>query len=297
MRSPARNAAFRILHCPICRLDLDPAELSLVCASGHCFDFARSGYINLVDGRRCRAASGGDGKAQLERRDAFLKAGHFDFISETIVRRLNLARPIASSKQLHVLDAGCGTGYHLSKVVDHLSGAFDARCSGLGVDVSKEAARIASRRLSHLAFVVSDLWVQWPIRSTSVDLLISIFAPKNFREMARVLRPGGLLAIAYPGAGHLVELRDEFGLMDILPGKSRSYLRELRALFGKIRNERVALRSSLDRDEVLNAILMGPNARRVSQQSFPHWDHAKTVTYDVELLLAQHPAGLNIGAH
>ena len=288
MVSPARNTAFRILRCPICRLDLDPRDRSLVCARGHSFDLARSGYINLMGGRSRRPSGGGDSRVQLERRDAFLKAGHFDFIWQSIVRRLAVAKSIGLGKQLHVLDAGCGTGYYLDKIIGYLSGALDTRCSGFGIDISKEAASIASRQLSHLAFIVSDLWDEWPIRSPSVDLVISIFAPKNFREIARVLRSGGLLAIAYPGAGHLAELRREFGLMDTLPGKSMRYLRELQALFGRIRHERVLLSSRLDSDEILNTILMGPNAHRVPRQSFSRWHHIKTVTYDVELLFAQH---------
>lgn len=293
MQSPARKAAFRILRCPICRLDLDPRDRSLVCTRGHSFDLARSGYVNLMGGHRHRPSGGGDSKAQLDRRDAFLKAGHFDFIWQAIVRRLAVAGPIGSAKQLHVLDAGCGTGYYLDKVVDHLSGALDLRGSGLGIDISKEAARIASR-LSDLAFVVSDLWVEWPIRSASVDLIINIFAPKNFREMARVLRPGGWVAIAYPGARHLAELRREFGLMDALSGKAVRYLRELQVFFGRTWRERVSVRSSLDRGAVLNAILMGPNAHRVSEQSLRQWYRTKIVTYDVEVLFAQHSRGLNI---
>jgi len=288
MVSPARNTAFRILRCPICRLDLDPGDRSLVCARGHSFDLARSGYINLMGGRSRRPSGGGDSRAQLERRDAFLRGGHFYFIWQSIIRRLAVAKSIGLGKQLQVLDAGSGTGYHLGKIVDHLSGAFDAPCTGLGIDISKEAARIASRRRRHLAFVVSNLWVEWPICDASVDLVINIFAPKNFREMARVLRPGGLLAIAYPGSGHLAELRREFGMMDPLPGKSVRYLRVMRALFGRIRHERMLLSSKLDRDEVLNAILMGPNAHRVPEQSFSRWHRTKTVTYDLELLFAQH---------
>ena len=45
------------------------------------------------------------------------------------------------------------------------------------------------------------------------DLVVSIFAPKNFLEMARVLRCGGWLALVYPGPEHLIELRDRFGLL------------------------------------------------------------------------------------
>jgi 23S rRNA (guanine745-N1)-methyltransferase len=109
------------------------------------------------------------------------------------------------------------------------------RSCGLGLDLSKAAARIASRRLEPLAFAVADLWRDWPVRTGSVDLLINVFALKNFSEMARVLVPDGLLAVAYPGADHLVQLRREFGLMGMRKGKSRAYADAVRRLFGEIR--------------------------------------------------------------
>jgi 23S rRNA (guanine745-N1)-methyltransferase len=42
-----------------------------------------------------------------------------------------------------------------------------------------------------LAFAVANLWTEWPVQDAALDLVISIFAPKNFPEAARVLRPGG----------------------------------------------------------------------------------------------------------
>ena len=37
------------------------------------------------------------------------------------------------------------------------------------------------------------------MKDAAVDLVISIFAPRNFPEAARVLRRGGWIAVAYPG--------------------------------------------------------------------------------------------------
>ena len=151
-------------------------------------------------GRGRLAAAGGDSGAQLQHRDAFLTSGHFDFIADAIVRQARANARKASRPQ--ILDAGCGTGFHLGRIARGTSAWSD----GLGLDVSKAAARIASLRLKQLAFAVTDLWRDWPVRTGSVDLLINVFAPKNFHEMARVLTTDGLLAVAYPGEQHLVEL-------------------------------------------------------------------------------------------
>ena len=107
------------------------------------------------------------------------------------------------------MDAGSGTGHHLARIAARLPGCV----IGLGLDISKTATRQAARHWPSVAFAVADLWAEWPVRDEAVDLVVSIFAPRNFPEMARVLRPGGWLALAYPGPGHLIELRDRFGLL------------------------------------------------------------------------------------
>ena len=57
---------------------------------------------------------------------------------------------------------------------------------GLGLDISSEAGRYAARRWPSLAFATVDLWREWPIRDAAVDLVVSVVAPKNFAETARV---------------------------------------------------------------------------------------------------------------
>jgi 23S rRNA (guanine745-N1)-methyltransferase len=54
----------------------------------------------------------------------------------------------------HVLDAGCGTGHHLARIV----AALGWGTTSLGLDISAAAARLAARRWAGLAFAVADLW-------------------------------------------------------------------------------------------------------------------------------------------
>jgi 23S rRNA (guanine745-N1)-methyltransferase len=281
----AHKPAFRILRCPVCRRDLNPIGRSLVCEHGHNFDLARSGYVNLTVGRGRRAAAGGDANPQLQRRRAFLASGHFDFIADAILRRARTSSHSAS--RLQILDAGCGTGYHLGRVARHRFGRIEARAHGFGLDISKHAARIAALHFKELAFAVADLWTDWPVRSGAVDLVTNVFAPKNFREMARVLAPDGLLAVAYPGEEHLIELRHEFDLIGMREGKARSYLGAMQPFFGEIGVERFRRQSELDAEDVINAIGMGPNAMRMPKTVAP--SGTRTVTFDVEFLFARLP--------
>ena len=131
--------------------------------------------------------------------------GHYDAVAATIAARVEQVADLSR----YVLDAGSGTGHHLARLTARLPGSV----IGLGLDISKAAVQRAAQRWPTTAFAVADLWTEWPLHDVAADLVISIFAPKNFPEMARVLRPGGWLVVAYPGPEHLAELRDRFGLL------------------------------------------------------------------------------------
>ena len=277
---PLRRHAYAALSCPICRADIDLVGRSFCCRRRHTFDLARSGYVNLAIGRGAKA--GGDRADQLRRRRAFLASGAFDFIADAIVAHTRRQRSRATPL---VLDAGCGTGYHLDRVTRGLAAETGRPCAGLGIDLAKDAVRIAAGDHKALAFAVADVWSAWPVSSAAADLLINVFAPKNFTEMARTLRPGGRLAVAYAGPDHLIELRERLGLMGPQPGKGPSYRRQMQGLGAGILHDRLRRSVQMSHAQALDLILMGPNARHISAASIPAWSGTKTVTFDVELLL------------
>lgn len=185
---------YGLLRCPVCRLELTAAAGALVCRNRHGFDLAREGYVNLLSSRRRRPAGGGDSAVQLRHRAAFLDAGYFDAIAGTIAEYVQQANANPTFGRWCILDAGSGTGHHLARIAE----ALPPPVIGIGLDISKDAARLAARRWPILAFAVANLWTEWPVQDAAVDLVISIFAPKNFPEAARVLRPGGWLAWCIP---------------------------------------------------------------------------------------------------
>jgi 23S rRNA (guanine745-N1)-methyltransferase len=277
---PLRRQALATLRCPICRNDLDVVDRSLRCPGRHTFDLARSGYVNFVTGRPEKGV--GDTADQLRRRRAFLASGAFDFIADAIVA---CARPQRSWSTPLVLDAGCGTGHHLDRVTRSLAAGTGRPCAGLGIDPARDAVRLAAGDHEALAFAVANVWSDWPVGRATADLLINVFAPKNFAEMARTLRPGGQLAVAYAGPDHLIELRQMLGLMEPHPGKGASYRRRMQSLGTGIVHDRLRRSVPLSHAQALDLILMGPNARHVSPAGIPAWSGAKAVTFDVELLV------------
>jgi len=267
---------FDLFRCPICRGDLALIERTLRCANRHSFDLARSGYVNLLTGHGAAPAEGGDQPEQLARRDAFLSKGHFNGIIDAIRKQL-------PRKTRTVLDAGCGTAHHLKRLVGE-SGDFNAA----GIDVSKDAANFCAKRHRDIAFAVADIWRDWPVRDACMDVVLSIFAPKNFREAARVLRPGGILAVAYPGPDHLIELRRAFDLLDQAAEKTETYASAMTEAIAAPVHSRQYRDVTLAGEDIARIILMGPNARRAQTDVLSAG--TRRVVFDIELLIAKKPA-------
>ena len=63
------------LRCPICALPLYRQERTWRCQSGHSFDIARQGHVNLLPVQHKHSLSPGDSAAQVVGRRAFLEGG------------------------------------------------------------------------------------------------------------------------------------------------------------------------------------------------------------------------------
>jgi 23S rRNA (guanine745-N1)-methyltransferase len=273
VRQPLSHHRFALFRCPVCRGDLALAERRLACAKGHSFDLAKSGYVNLTPASRHAPAGGGDTRLQLEHRTRFLARGHFDAIADEIAGQ--------ASGTAAILEAGCGTGFHLARLVERMAPWIAA-----GIDLSKDAAAWCARRYPDLGCAVADVWGPWPLHDGCVDLVASIFAPKNFPEMARVLRRGGWLALALPGAGHLQELR-AVGLIGAAADKAERYRDRLTRDFTAPVERRILRHVALERDAMIDAILMGPSARHLAGIAFDRVPEMIAVTIDVVLLFAR----------
>ena len=267
-----------LLRCPLCKSGFTAAAGAFVCQNRHSFDLAREGYANLLRSGRRRPASGGDGPTQLRYRAEFLGAGHLNAVGATVAQHIERSVHGAA----HLLDAGSGTGHHLARLTATMTGPV----IGLGLDISKHAVRYAARHWPTLAFAVADLWGEWPVHDAAADLVVSIFAPKNFPEMARVLRPGGWLALAYPGPEHLIELRDRFGLLRQHGENSARYADMVMRFVGPSSVTRLHRHAVLDPATARAVILMGPNARHVDPAILDVGPDPLAVTFDINVLFA-----------
>ena len=183
------------LICPVrpCGEPLERRERSLVCPRGHSFDFARSGYCNLLQPQDRRSKNPGDPREAVEARRRFLDAGHGAPLLRTIVEEI---APGAA-----VLDVGCGEGTYLGGI------ARERPVDAHGIDLSTPAVDLAARRFPEATWIVGNADRFLPWAAGSFDRVLSIDARLNPEEMRRVLAPDGRLLVAVPGPDDLVELR------------------------------------------------------------------------------------------
>jgi 23S rRNA (guanine745-N1)-methyltransferase len=238
------------LSCPACGRDLELGDGRLTCRSGHSFDIARAGYVNLM-ASTARGRHEGDDANMVAARERFLDAEHFAPLAQSLAER---APPGAA----RVLDAGAGTGYYLREVLDSHEGA-----SGIALDASKSAAQRAARSHPRVGAVVGDIWRGLPIRDASVDVVLNVFAPRNGAEFRRVLQPGGVLLVVTPAAHHLSELTVPPGLLKVDERKGERVRAELSPHFTCVAEEPLEFEMHLGRPDAQALIAMGPSARHL----------------------------------
>lgn len=190
-----------VLICPVCGGMLENTGKSYRCGSGHSFDIAHSGYVNLLLSKHAGKAVHGDNKLMVQARRDFLDKGYYAPLCEAVCGE---ALKYAKNGSV-VLDAGCGEGYYTSAVRAAFD-RLDIAAKMYGVDISKVAVEYAAKREKSVKFAAASVF-HLPVASGSCDLLVTMFAPYCGEEYARVLKHGGTMIMAIPSENHLWELK------------------------------------------------------------------------------------------
>lgn len=183
------------LACPICKSQLKLSSNSLICSSSHCFDIAKSDYVNLIPNHINNSAYSKD---SFFHRSSILEKGLYDHVLKEI-ENIILSNKIRGM----ILDAGCGEGYFsrcFSKNIKNNIIAFD---------ISKDSIYLASKlkKTNNQLYLVADI-ANIPLKDSSVDLILNAFAPANYSEFSRVLKNNAFLIKVIPNSNHLAELRE-----------------------------------------------------------------------------------------
>ncbi len=95
-----------------------------------------------------------------------------------------------------ILDAGCGTGRHLTTIVE-------AGADAVGLDFSHGMLGVARRKHPQLPLAVADLHSGLPLQSDSFDAVVCALVGEHLEqlqplgdELYRVLRPGGRIVFS-----------------------------------------------------------------------------------------------------
>lgn len=180
------------LLCPICKEALETKGKSAVCSNGHCYDYHKSGYLNLL---LKQSKDHGDNKQLVNARTRFLNTGAYAFLKDTLVE---IAKAQKDSDNCNFVDLGCGEGYYTKDI---------PASSKIGFDLSKEALKTAAKEDHDSQYVISSIF-NLPLGDESSDLIMTCFAPFAKEEVERILKEEGIFVFVTPGPKHLYELKE-----------------------------------------------------------------------------------------
>jgi 23S rRNA (guanine745-N1)-methyltransferase len=190
-----------VFQCPLCGGRMKALKSGkLLCKREHAFDLSKKGYVNLLNETR---------KTQYDKdlftsRKAIFHDGFYRPVAEEILTIIKEYREKKSRESLRLLDAGCGEGYYS----DFLAGMDWLRIFAL--DLSKEAISLATDYGSPVSWSIGDL-ARLPFKDRSMDIILDVLTPANYKEFKRVLQNQGLLIKVIPGDEYLQELRKAAG--------------------------------------------------------------------------------------
>jgi len=256
----------RPLLCPICAQPLADYRQTWRCPTGHSFDVAREGYVNLRRGHKRLSETVGDAPEMLRARREFLSRGFYEPLSDLINEQVVTA--VTNQPVPVVVDAGCGEGYYLGRLAgrlaQRLAGQGAKGVSLFGLDIAKTAVRMAAKQVGgHGRFLVTDLNDRLPFADQSVQVLLNLFAPRHPVEFARLIRPDGLLLTVIPAPDHLQSLRDRFGLLRIQAEKQAYIATQFAGLFALQPAQTITFPLYLDNRALSYLIQMMPGARHL----------------------------------
>lgn len=185
-------------RCPLCQAQLNQSNKSFICASNHCFDLAKEGYVNLLPVQNKKSKAPGDNAEMIQARRRFLEQGHYQRFADALKHAYSTY--CNNSTETTMIDIGSGEGYYTHQFAD-----ISDTISIHGIDISKPAVKTCAKKYRNQSFAVASAF-SLPFFEEQFDFALSVFSPFDLNEIARVLKTGATLVVAGPGPEHLKEL-------------------------------------------------------------------------------------------
>lgn len=268
---------FEKLCCPLDGLPLVFEAPSWRCPSGHCFDTASQGYINLLPVQNKRSRDPGDSKEMVAARRRYLESGVYEPIAAGVWRAL--MDGLEGEAPYACLDAGCGEGYYPRYLRQQDK---EGQLALIGLDISKWAAMAAARSSPDIRWLVGSN-AQLPVPDGSLDALLCMFGFAVPEEFLRALKSGGIWVQVEAGSDHLLELR-----RIIYPTlkADKDVGQEPAAGFSLEACERIRCEISLtSQAQIADLLLMTPHLFRASAQGLEQARQLTSLDVQVDVLV------------
>ena len=176
-----------MLQCPLCKSAMQvEASGHVQCEKRHSYDIAKQGYVYLLT----KPMQSMYNKELFEARHDVIASGLYDRVQQAVAKYL---------KPGLVLDTGCGEGSHLVRILQQRPD-----CTGVGIDIAKEAIVAAAKFVAGPIWCVGDL-ANSPYSSQSFSTVLNFLSPANYDEFKRLLNKTGVVVKVVPEEGYLCD--------------------------------------------------------------------------------------------
>ncbi len=241
------------LTCPVCGSLLNRQNKSAVCKSGHSFDFAKQGYLNLL---LKQSIDHGDNKEMVTARTNFLNTGSYAFLRDAI------GKEITSEPCSVLADLGCGEGYYTQTF---------AVAEKYGFDMSKDALKHASRTDHSTQYAVASIF-RLPLEAESMDVCVTCFAPFAKDEIQRVLKHNGRFIFVSPAPIHLYEMKAM-----IYDNPYENVVEDLETDLIKEKEYTITQKFTVDQDGLQALFKMTPYVHRTKKEDMEKINNTKSM--------------------
>lgn len=241
-------------RCPKCHKPLIKNQKSYVCDEHHCYDIAKSGYVNLSLHQK---KAQGDNKEMVQARSEFLQQEYYEPLRQRLIVLIKQFAPSV------IIDAGCGQGYYTNEIAKAMP-----KSDIYGFDLSKFALKSAAGKVNNAHYALASI-ADLPLNDGFADMMISVFAPIYEKEFARLLKQGGCLIKVGPGPKHLWDLKQKL-YEKVYENEAPKPLDSL----SLIHEEALSYEAELDSNRHIRALLMmTPYAYRTPKAAIQQLQH------------------------
>ncbi|MEW9675215.1 putative RNA methyltransferase [Lentibacillus sp. L22] len=270
-----------VFRCPLCKGSMKVVDLkSLMCSNNHTFDFAKQGYINMLN----HPSSNQYNKNLFAARHQIIMNSNLYSLLHERISKVIIEYVAVSNEPFMILDAGCGEGSHLQRVLDECK---DEAIIGVGLDISKEGIKMAAREYQKSIWLVGDL-ANSPLANQSCHAIINILSPANYTDFKRILASDGLIVKVVPRANYLIELRETlFNDTAKMLYKNDQTVSLFKKHFHLVNKFKLSYTKVLNQTELIHLAQMSPLAWNAKKEQFDTFFNqgSSEITVDLDILV------------